>query len=192
MDDRAITAYVDIAAPPPLSTPTALFVFGTNQTTPIEIAADRHHRGLAPLVIVSGGVNRHDGVIEGQAFRRLLLELAVPESAIRCEDRSATTWKNVEFSQPFLAEARAAGLPITAIAKWYHLRAVHALRRFLPEQDTFYVLTWDPVYDGRPVTRDTWPNHPAGRRRVRRERDEVARRIAEGEFRAVEHAGGWR
>lgn len=57
----AITAFVDIDAPPPASEPTAHVIFGTNQIQPVEIVADRHKRGLAPLIIATGGVNRHDG-----------------------------------------------------------------------------------------------------------------------------------
>jgi hypothetical protein len=41
----AITAYVDIEAPPP-DEPTAHILFGTNQAPPAAIAAERHHRGL--------------------------------------------------------------------------------------------------------------------------------------------------
>lgn len=42
-----ITAYVDIAAPPPDRQPTAHLIFGTNQARPVKIVAERFHRGLA-------------------------------------------------------------------------------------------------------------------------------------------------
>ena len=71
-----ITAYVDIEAPPPA--PTALIIFGTNQRQPADIAASRYHSGLAPLIIVTGGINRHNGVVEGQMFRQLLHAAGVP------------------------------------------------------------------------------------------------------------------
>jgi hypothetical protein len=50
----AITAYVDIEAPPP-DEPTAHIIFGTNQARPATIVAERYHRGLAPFVIATGG-----------------------------------------------------------------------------------------------------------------------------------------
>ncbi|MER5324359.1 ElyC/SanA/YdcF family protein [Streptosporangium roseum] len=54
--------------------------------------AKRYHQGLAPLIIGTGGVNRHNGIIEGRMFQRLLIERHVPDEAIRCEDQSANTW----------------------------------------------------------------------------------------------------
>lgn len=178
----AITSFVDIQAPPPDDQPTAHIIFGTNQTAPAEIVAKRYHRGLAPLVIATGGVNRHNGIIEGREFHRLLTGLGVPDSAIRYEDRSANTWENVEFALPFLREALDAGLTITAVSKWYHRRTVHALKTLLPDIGNFHAIAWDPIYAGTAVTRENWPDLPDGRRRVIRESEEIPRRIAAGDF----------
>jgi uncharacterized SAM-binding protein YcdF (DUF218 family) len=188
----AITAYVDIEAPPP-DEPTAHIIFGTNQPQPAAIVAERYHRGLAPLVIATGGVNRHNGVVEGRNFYRLLTESAVPDSSIRVEDQSVNTWQNVELSLPFLRKALALGLPLTAVSKWYHRRAVHVLRTLLPEVAFFYAISWEPVYAGAPVTRDNWPQTPDGRRRVIREWQEVPRRVGDGSYReATMVKGAWR
>ena len=188
-----ITAYVDVQAPPPPGRPTAHLVFGTNQPAPALLAADRYHQGLAPLIILTGGVNRHTGVVEARAFCRLLRERGVPEPAIRCEDQSRNTWQNVELALPYLREAAAAGLPLTAVCKWYHRRVVHVLRTLLPDTDGVYAVTWEPVYGGVPVTRDNWPGHPDGRRRVLREWQEVTRRVADGTLApATRHQGAWR
>jgi hypothetical protein len=53
-----ITAFVEIEASPPPGQPAAHLIFGTNQAEPAVIPADRYHDGLAPLIIVTGGVNR--------------------------------------------------------------------------------------------------------------------------------------
>ena len=74
----ALTAAVDIEAPPPDGEPVALVLFGTNQAAPAQIAAARYHAGAAPLVIATGGVNRHNGIIEGREFARQLTEAGVP------------------------------------------------------------------------------------------------------------------
>jgi DUF218 domain len=66
-----------------------------NQPPPAAVVAARYRDGLAPLVIVTGGINRHNGVVEGQMFRRLLTAAGVPDAAIRVEDQSANTWQNV-------------------------------------------------------------------------------------------------
>lgn len=188
-----ITAFVDIEAPPPDGVPTAHFLFGTNQRQPVEIAAERYHRGLAPLIIATGGVNRHNGIVEGREFRRLLLERGVPDAAIRYEAASADTWQNVECTLPFVREALAAGLRITAVSKWYHRRTVHCLGSQVPGIGTFYGISWEPRYAGKVVTRGDWPGIPDGRRRVIREWEEVSRRVADGSFRAAERVNGaWR
>jgi uncharacterized SAM-binding protein YcdF (DUF218 family) len=190
---KDITERADIDAPPPDGEPTALVVFGTNQAMPAVIAAARYHRGLAPLIIVTGGVNRHDGVVEGREFARLLTAADVPASAIRVEDQSADTWQNVELSLPYLREALAMGLPLTAVSKWYHLRTVYCLRTLLPGAVPFYAIGWEPLYAGVPVTRETWPHIPDGRRRVIRETREVPRRVTDGTYQPVTKSGGaWR
>ncbi|MBN6050765.1 YdcF family protein, partial [Nonomuraea sp. RK-328] len=186
-----ITAFVDIQAPPPDDQPTALFLFGTNQAAPIEIAVDRYRAGLAPLIIVTGGVNRHNGIIEGRTFQRLLVERGVPEYVIRCEDQSANTWQNVEFALPFLQEALRSGLTITAVSKWYHRRTVHMLKTLLPDIGAFHAIGWDPIYAGKPVTRADWPSIPDGRRRVIREWEEVSRRVADGSLAGLQRACSW-
>jgi hypothetical protein len=61
-----VTAFVDIEAPPPTGRPAAVLIFGTNQTEPAVIAAGRYRQGLAPLIIATGGVNRHNQVTEAR------------------------------------------------------------------------------------------------------------------------------
>jgi uncharacterized SAM-binding protein YcdF (DUF218 family) len=190
---KAITAFVDIEASPPPDEPVALVIFGTNQPVPAVIAAGRYHQGLAPLLIVTGGVNRHNGIVEGREFARLLTTAGVPGDAIRVEDQSADTWQNVELSLPYLREAIALGLPLTLVSKWFHRRTVHAVRTLLPEARLFYAIGWEPVYAGQTVTRDNWPRIPDGRRRVLREHQEVQRRVADGSFApAAVSDGAWR
>jgi len=190
----AITAFVDLDAPPPDETPTALFMFGTNQSAPIDIVADRYHAGVAPLIIATGGTNRHDGSVESRVFTRRLVERGVPEHVIRRESVSSNTWQNVELALPHLREALASGLDVTAVCKWYHRRALCALRTLLPDApEGFHVVTFEPVYGGVPITRANWSTHPQGRRRVLREHEEVQRRVAAGEWRDVARIdGAWK
>jgi hypothetical protein len=186
----AITEFVDIDATPPSAVPTAHVIFGTNQFKPAEIAAERYHRGLAPLIIVTGGINRHNGIVEGREFRRFLTESGVPDRVIRVEDQSANTWQNVEFALPYLSEALKSGLRVTAVSKWYHRRAVHALKTLVEDIGPFYGITWEPVYAGKVVTRTDWPLIPDGSRRVVREWEEVTRRVADGSFQDAYRADG--
>jgi uncharacterized SAM-binding protein YcdF (DUF218 family)/transcriptional regulator with XRE-family HTH domain len=172
---------------------TGVFSIPLSENPPYTATAERYHCGLAPLVITTGGVNRHNAIVEGREFRRSLIDRGVPDAAIRFEDQSANTWQNVEFALPFLSEALRHGLPVTAVCKWYHRRAVHALKTLVPDIGAFYVITWNPVYSGRAVTRTDWPVIPDGRRRVVREWEEVPRRVSEGSFKDAQLAdGAWR
>lgn len=187
-----ITEYVDVSTPAP-TTETAHFIFGTNQVLPIDIVTERYRQGLAPIIIATGGVNRHDGIVEGREFRRLLIERGVQADSIRHEEQSTNTWENVEFSLPHLREALSLGLSITAICKWYHRRAIQCLRTLLPEAETIHAITFEPVYSGVPITRTNWIEHPDGKRRVIREWQEVQRRVADGSFRETNRVGdSWR
>lgn len=189
----AITAAVDIDVQPPDAEPVALVLFGTNQAAPAEIAAKRYQNGTAPLVITTGGINRHNSIIEGREFARQLVEAGVPDSAIRIEDQSSNTWQNVKLSLPYLHEALSTGLRLAVVSKWYHLRAVYCLHTLLPEAVPFYAISWEPVYADALVTRESWPKIPDGRRRVIRESHEVPRRVADGSYRAAMKAdGAWR
>ena len=186
-----ITDYVDVTAPP--TEEAALFIFGTNQVIPANLAAQRHKEGLAPLIIATGGVNRHNGIVEGQEFARLLGERGVSESALRIEDQSSNTWENVEFALPYLREALKQELSITIICKWYHRRAIHCLRTLLPEARTIYAITFEPIYSSFAITRGNWVDHPDGKRRVIREWQEVRRRVTDGSFEELNLINGaWR
>jgi hypothetical protein len=89
-----IAAYLDIEAPP--AEPSAHIIFGTRLATPAELVAHRYHQGLAPLIVLTGGANRHTGVVEAHLHRRLLLDHGVLETGIRYEDSSTSTRENVE------------------------------------------------------------------------------------------------
>ena len=156
----ALTAAVDIEALPPDGEPVALVLFGTNQAAPAQIAAARYHADAAPLVIATGGVNRHNGIVEGREFARQLTEAGVPAGVIRVEDQSKDTWQNVELSLPHLREALALGLRQAVVSKWYHLRAVYCLATLLPDAAPFHAISWEPVYAGTLVTRASWPKIP--------------------------------
>jgi len=171
VNTEEITNAVDITDPPPGSS--AHILFGTNQETPALITADRYHQGLAPFIIVTGGINRHTGIVEAHMFRRILLEHGVPDSVIRSEDTSQDTWQNVQNALPHLTEALGHGHTITAVSKWYHRRAVQALRTYLPRTATIHAIGWNPTYNGEPVTPTTWHTNVAGKRRVIREWDET-------------------
>jgi uncharacterized SAM-binding protein YcdF (DUF218 family) len=184
-----ITAYLDVEAPPP--GPAAHIIFGTRLTTPAEVVAERYRRGLVPLIVVTGGVNRRTGVVEAHLHRRILEEHGVPASVIRYEDRSTTTGENVELALPFIREALDAGLGLTAVCKWYHRRAIQRLRRLVPEAPGFHAVTWNPTTEGgTPVTRSDWFRSTAAAELVLKEWRVIPLRLAEGTLAEVHLTNG--
>lgn len=184
----AITAYVDVEAPSVV--PSAHLVFGTRHAAPAMLLAERYHQGLAPLIILTGGARSAAGPPVTDHLRRLLLNRDVPESAIRCADQSADTWQHVEAALPHLREAADRGLPISAVCKWYHRRAIHVLRTLLPEVGSFHASTWEPVYAATMVTRANWPWNPEGKRQVVRQWREIPRLVADGSVKETHRFDG--
>jgi uncharacterized SAM-binding protein YcdF (DUF218 family) len=187
-----IAAYLDVHAPP--AGPTAHIIFGTRLPTPAELVAQRYNEGLAPLIILTGGTNRHTGVVEAHVHRRILLERGVPEGAIRYEDSSTTTGENVQQALPFLHEALRADLGLTAVCKWYHRRALQRLRLLLPEAPGFHAVTWEPAtVDGIKITRSEWFTSAVTAKPVLKEWRVIPQRLADGTLREVELIdGAWR
>ncbi len=76
-------------------------------------AARLYRQGIAPLVIVSGGVapglESKQGIqTEGQAMRRLLLDFGVPAKAIVVEEKSRATRENAALTKEIVGKGRAA------------------------------------------------------------------------------------
>lgn len=187
-----IAGYLDVHAPP--AGPAAHIIFGTRLPTPAELVAQRYHEGLAPLIILTGGVNRHTGVVEAHVHRRILLEHGVPETAIRYEDSSTTTGENVQRALPFLHEALRSHLDLAAVCKWYHRRALQRLRLLLPEAPSFYAVTWEPAtVNGIKITRSEWFTSAVTAQPVLKEWRVIHERLADGTLREVELVNGaWR
>lgn len=187
-----ITAYLDVEAPPPA--PSTHIIFGTNQARPAELVTERYHQGLVSFVILTGGINRHTGVLESIEHRNILLKHGTPEALMRHEASSTTTQGNVERALPFLREALHSGFVLTAVCKWYHRRAIQQLRTLLPEAPFFHAVTWEPVYDNLPVTRsDWWLRSPVATRRILKEWHIIPELLAAGSLQEIELIdGAWR
>jgi len=187
-----ITAYLDVEAPP--AAPSAHVIFGTNQPTPAELVAERYHQGLVLFVVLTGGANRHTGVLESIEHRNILLQRGVPETLMVYEASSTTTRGNVARALPLLRNALRSGLMLTAVCKWYHRRAVQQLRALLPEAPFFHAVTWEPVYDNLPVTRsDWWLTSPAVTQRILKEWRIIPELLATGSLHEIQLIdGAWR
>jgi uncharacterized SAM-binding protein YcdF (DUF218 family) len=92
----------------PLEPVDVALVFGTGldwkAESRVTAAVAAFGRGLAPQLIVSGGVLMPGlgGMTEAEWFRDRLVERGVPSERIHLEDRATNTAENVEFSTPIL------------------------------------------------------------------------------------------
>jgi uncharacterized SAM-binding protein YcdF (DUF218 family) len=155
---QKITRYLDAATPLPAAAD-LIFVPGTRLPTPALIAADLFRRRIAPIIVLTGGDNRHTGENEARAHVALLREQGIALDSMIMEDRSTNTLENVTFALPLIAEqiALEALTSIVIVAKWMHSRRVlMTLKRHMPAQVRYYAHTYDP--EG--VTRENWHLHP--------------------------------
>lgn len=158
-----IIAYLDVTTPLPARAD-VIFVFGTRLDTPAHRAAALWHQGIAPFIVLTGGDNRHTGLNEAQAHRRILLDAGVPEKHLIVEDRSTNTLENVTFALP-LIQARVKSLRVVlAVCKWQHSRrALMTLRKHLPDGVRYYADTYEQfprTDDKNPAIMKNWESIP--------------------------------
>lgn len=124
--------------------------FGTRLQRPAELAAELFHRGIAPVIVVTGGPSRHDGRVEARLHESILLRSGVPSDAILVEDRSSHTGENVDFALALLDKHGVIPRTVAAVAKIYHRRALLALADRSPKTDVIFTATYDvPLTDQR-------------------------------------------
>lgn len=91
-------------------------------------AAHLYAEGVAPRIVVTGGVGDH-APSEAEAARRVLLAEGVPDSAILVEDTSTSTEENLAF-----ARARFGGRSVVVVSDAYHVfRAERTARKYFAE-----------------------------------------------------------
>ena len=104
----------------------AIIVFGAyvnkrGQASPILRARNRHafelwKRGLAPIIVCTGGIVTHSPA-EAIVSKRLLEEWGVPSKAILVEDKSTSTWENARNTAALLPR----GARVIGVSEPFHL-----------------------------------------------------------------------
>jgi uncharacterized SAM-binding protein YcdF (DUF218 family) len=88
-----------------------IFVLGSNDVRVGTHAAELYHRGLAPLIAISGDGTKHEtallkdthgGRTEASVLTEICLKAGVPASALITEDKANNTGQNFEFMTPIL------------------------------------------------------------------------------------------
>lgn len=104
----------------------AIIVFGAyvnkrNQASPSLYARNRHafdlwKRGLAPIIVCTGGVGTFPPA-EALVSKQLLEGWGVPSKAILFEDKSTSTWENARYA----AELLPRGATVIGVSEPFHL-----------------------------------------------------------------------
>jgi uncharacterized SAM-binding protein YcdF (DUF218 family) len=92
--------------------------------------AELYHQGLAPLVIMSGGLGNFTQEIwtesEADKFAKIAIEKGVPPEAILIENKSTNTGENILFTQKLLAEKELNPQSFIVVQKPYMERRSYA------------------------------------------------------------------
>lgn len=183
MNTKEITNYIFLDDKNP-SGDIAL-VFGTWNAwkESVEKAAELYKNGFVPKIIVSGGVNPTNGVIEGDLMAIELEKLGVAKKDILIENRSSNTLENVLFSIAVIDKEL--GLQnihiITAVVKNYHARrALMTLRKHTPQNIQLKSAAYAAAH--YPFTRENWYNTENGNKKVMEEIEKIKIYLAKGDL----------
>lgn len=88
----------------------------------LDQAFDLEGRGLAPMVITTGGHGADPVYTEAAVARDYLVQLGVPEDSIFIDEKSETTWESVQAATRILKQRRAS--TCIAVSDGFHLYRV--------------------------------------------------------------------
>jgi uncharacterized SAM-binding protein YcdF (DUF218 family) len=91
-----------------------IFILGNKSDALPGEAAKLFKKGLAPLIVLSGGrgrITKNDPYTEVERYMRVLRQENIPNAAIIGEDRSTNTGENITFSKSLL---KSKGLTFTS------------------------------------------------------------------------------
>ncbi|EKO4004628.1 YdcF family protein [Vibrio fluvialis] len=107
-----------------------IFVPGSNDTRVAEVAATLYHKGLAPLIVFSGGHGRFtDGIFEHSeavTFAQVAKDCGVPSDALLLEPRSTNSGENVQFTYELLKKKGIEVRKVILVQKPYMERRAYA------------------------------------------------------------------
>lgn len=115
----------------------------------LDHALDLYRRGLAPLLVVTGGRAPGDAFTEAEAARAYLIEQGVPADAILMENAGRDTWESMNG---IAAVARQAGLTrLLLVSDGFHLFRSKLMARDLGLAAAAAPAPNSPIRPGGPV-----------------------------------------
>ncbi len=117
-----------------------ILALGSHDLRVAERAADLYIQGLAPLVIMSGGLgNFTQGMWtekEADKFAAIAIKMGVPANAILIENKSSNTGENISFTKRLLDEKGIAPKRFIVVQKPYmERRSFATFKKHWPEKE---------------------------------------------------------
>ena len=107
-----------------------ILALGSHDLRVAERAAELYLQGLAPLVIMSGGLGNFTKEMwsekEADRFARIAIEIGVPEKDILVENQSTNTGENILFTQNLFKEKQLDPTSFIVVQKPYMERRSYA------------------------------------------------------------------
>jgi uncharacterized SAM-binding protein YcdF (DUF218 family) len=119
-------------------------------------AAELYHKGMAPLILTSGGINPKltDFNNEAEFLNRKLIELNIPPEVILNETRATNTFENAKYSKDLLISRKIKADKIIIVCKSFHSRRVLlTYSAVLQCKNGIFIA---PVIDSRDIRKDNW------------------------------------
>ncbi len=141
-----------------------MLVLGSHDLRVAKYAVDLYLRGLAPLVVVSGGVAHTDDLLktgwtgtEAAEFARVIVAAGVPAEKILLEEQAKNTSENFSLSRPIIDCVLASWSSVLIVTKPYMERRAYATgAKLWPDKEllvTSLELSFDE-YIGGDIARD--------------------------------------
>lgn len=147
-----------------------MFVFGGTHPGHWETAIAAYKSGLAPRIIITGGSGKSGGrekaePSEAEAIAHHLLEAGIPREALLLETRSSNSLENVRFARELFDFSRVRS--VLFVCKSHAAgRQYRTLRKHLGSDLMYIPATFDTVYRGVRINRNSWSDTEIGRSRV--------------------------
>lgn len=158
------------------------FVFGSKDWKgPVKTVVNLYKKGFVPLIVFSGGINKHNGINEAETMAKNAVKLGVNRKDILVENKSTNTLENVLFSKMLIDKK--IGLKktrrIIAVAKNYHARrSLMTLKKHLPEYIDLRVIPYSPSG----FNKRNWHLSVKGREKVLGEAAKIKQYLKQGDL----------
>jgi len=157
-----------------------IFVFGTRHKEVVYKALEIYSNGLAKKIIISGGVNKINGVNEAKTLSENLIGLGVKAEDIIIEDRSTNSLENVIFSKKIIEKE--IGFKnikkIIVVTKNYHIkRVLMTFKKHFSQDIEFLPISYDIGF-----TRENWFKNNLGKSKVLSEYEKIHKYLKKGDI----------